>query len=253
MIAELDPKLTAALIVAVTAILTLVLKWWLSKYFHLFKLKSEHEYEQRQQIKKILSQNKIRLLDACERLNLRLWNFFNHKHEREWHKADKYYLVSFTYWMVVVFSWIRKLEMEMVYVDTTISSKVDMEFIKYIHVFPQVMCDAGLFAKLSYDSKHPTDHFFRGKLDSMADSLIAESKVMTSTEFEANDKAQQEIRDMSSFIEKLLPNSELSWGRVKCLHLLVIAFLNSFGYDFQRTKRSKYKNYYQNRSTRELK
>lgn len=117
------------LITLLIALFAPKLKEIFDRRFQLFKLQSEHEYEQRREVKKILSKNKIQLLNACEELNHRLWNFYGENYLKKWHQIsdidvhEHYYFVSFIYRFIAVFVWVRKIEKEMVYLDTTFAFK----------------------------------------------------------------------------------------------------------------------------------
>lgn len=140
-----DPKIIAALISAFVSILTvllaLFLKAWFERHFLIFKLEAEHHYEQKKRVKEVIAKHKTQLLDSSETLNHRLWNFAdNYKHN--WHKikdintlTNHYYLASFSYRILAFFAWVRKIESEMVYLDTTIASRKDLNLIKFLRIF----------------------------------------------------------------------------------------------------------------------
>jgi hypothetical protein len=153
-----DPKVVAALISAIVSIivvlLSFLLKTWFERYFLLFRLEAEHRYEQKKKIKDVIAKNKTPLLDAGESLNHRLWNFaVNYK--EGWHKISgeldpdqHYYLASFTYRVLAFFAWVRRVENQMVYLDATIASRDDLNFLKFLRLLDQVMCDTALFKGL---------------------------------------------------------------------------------------------------------
>lgn len=151
-----DPKVIAAIISASVSIITVILsfmfKSFFERHFYVFKLESEHQYEQRKKIKEILSRNKIHLLSASDSLRHRLWNLLEN-YPKNWHVVrnemdfvDSYYLRSFVYRILCFFAWIRKLEREIVYLDTTVASKQDLELIKFLRLFPAILCDVQLFS-----------------------------------------------------------------------------------------------------------
>lgn len=251
---NLDPRIVAAIIAAITSVITLVLslvfKSLFEKYFYEFKLGMEYKYEQRKKIKSILSKNKIQLLNSCESLNHRLWNFTAH-YQDKWHfvsgqysETNNYYFNSFVYRLMCVFAWIKKTEDEMVYLDTTTALREDMEFIKYLRILPQLFYDVALFKDLPYDDFYETDHFFRQNLEKMAQCLINGDAVCTYSQFELDlDKYAKELRTACRFIDGLSPDeNRLRWDRLQLFHLTLIAFLNSFGYDFQVTSDDKIRN-----------
>ena len=248
-----DPKVVSAVIAAITSILTLLLtsliKSVYERKFHIFKLEAEHRYEQRKKIKEILSSNKIHLINACESPNHRMWNFSSN-HTEKWHcvdgeytKKEHYYFHSFVYRVICVYAWIKKIENEMVYLDTTIATKEDLELIKFLRVFPEILCDLFLVNGLEYDANHQTDHLFTGTLDHMACSLLVNGNVCDFSSFQANlDKYIPNLEPLCKLIECMSPDEErYRWDRFQILHYTIIAFLNAYGYDFQVTRDSKLK------------
>ena len=158
-----DPKIQAAVISAIISVITVLLSFFLKsiyeRHFHIFKLESEHEYEQRKKIKEVIAKHKTQLLDSAESLNHRLWNF-SEKHNKNWHTVknlkllhEHYYLASFTYRMLAFFAWMRKVEREMVFLDGTVATKQDLNFVKYLKIFPQLLCDVTLFEGLDYNRR----------------------------------------------------------------------------------------------------
>lgn len=251
---SIDPKIVAAIIAAITSLITLFItalfKPLWEKYFHLFKLESEYRYEQRKRIKQILSKNKIQLLNNCDSLNHRFWNFTKNYPEG-WHSIDgnyaetkNYYFNSFVFRIIVVFSWIKKIENEMLYLDTTIATKEDLEFIKFLRLLPQLLCDVSLFKSFQYDANRQTDHIFRNILEGMAESLVVDDKVITFSDYQ--DKIvdySRKIAIMCRFIDGMSPDDtdRLRWDRLQIFHFALMAFLNTFGYDFQHTSKNKLK------------
>ncbi|WP_371380437.1 hypothetical protein [Sporomusa aerivorans] len=231
------------MITLIIALFTPKLKELFDRQFQLFKLQSEHEYEQRKEVKKILSKNKIQLLNACEELNHRLWNFYGENYLKKWHKIDvidvyeHYYFVSFIYRFIAVFAWVRKIEKEMVYLDTTFALQEDLDFIKFLRLLPQILYDAELYKGYSYERSMATDHFFRGQLENLAEKFITEDRVCDFTDFCKNFNAYiDEIIPVCNFLNDISPNEDrLRWDRLQILHITIMAFLNTFGYDFQYT------------------
>ncbi|KAB0509269.1 hypothetical protein [Pseudomonas moorei] len=165
-----DPNVQSALIAASTTLTVLFLRalakpvW--ERSFHKFKLESDYRYDQRKRVREAISKYKVPLLNSAEYLNHRLWNFSKNAPEA-WHVKsadeqikDKYYLQSFCYRFLLFFAICRKVDLELVFLDSTVSTKEDLELLKYLKCFPHFFCDAGIFEGLNYDHSKPTDHFF---------------------------------------------------------------------------------------------
>lgn len=248
---DFDPKIIAALISSVVTVFmfiasSIVKSIW-EKNFHNFKLKADHKYEQRKKIKEAISKHKVRLMDSSESLNHRLWNFSDNC-DKKWHKLrdDKtinelYYLESFTYRFLSFFAWCRKIEKEMLYLDSTISDSEDLEFIKYLKIFPQMFCDTALFYGHEYDASHATDHFFKDDFLHMVDSLITDEGVITYSEFKRKSDSAEYMK-MVNYIDGISDKKAcLRWYSLSLFHFVLMAFLTKFGYDFQQTSKDKLK------------
>jgi len=254
---NLDSKIIAAIIAAIVSILTLIIslstKNFLEKRIHFFKLKTEHEFEQRKKIKSVLSGNKIRLINSCDSMNHRFYNFSNN-HGKKWHFVDiennmpptgNYYFISFVYRILAVLAWTRKIEKEMVFLDSTIATDDDLIFIKYLRLFSFVFCDLDSIAKdFTVDSFTATDHFFRNDFDEMSEILLKENDIISYDEFEKDfAKFYPRIKGLCQFIDGINEKeNRLRWDRLQLLHLSIIGFLNKFGYDYQKWDKDKIKN-----------
>ena len=177
----LTPQTQAAIIAALTALLTTVLsfltKSWIEKRIHLNKLESEYRYEQQKNLKALLSKNKMRLLNAGESLNHRLWNHIEN-HSENWLSSRGNYYYSFVYRFVSFFAYIRQIEKELIYIDSTFAGKKDLEFIKFLRTFPQLFSDTTLFNGENYDKNFATDHFFRNNFEQICESFIKNNEVI---------------------------------------------------------------------------
>ncbi|MBO2659712.1 hypothetical protein [Shewanella algae] len=243
-----DPKIIAAVVSGSVTLSVLILKgltkpFW-EKHFHHFKIRTEHRYEQKKKIKEAISKYKVPLIDAAESLNHRLWNFSGNC-SKDWLTfkpkekiKDKYYLQSFCYRYLVFFAWCRKIEKELVYLDSTLSDKDDLYFVKYLKTMQNIFCDVSLFDGRNYDSEHAVDHFFKDQLLSMADSLITESGVVSFSEFQTwNISKYKKVSDYFSTISK---NQDCNkWFALHGFHFVLMAFLSKYGYDYQKTSKCK--------------
>ncbi|PSV38507.1 hypothetical protein [Photobacterium sp. GB-210] len=215
---------------------------------HIEKLDKTHEHEERKKIKEVISKNKVSIIDAAEALNHRMWNF-NYNYSEEWHvKSGKdidaqYYLYSFTYRLLVFFSWCNALEKEMVYLDSTIADEKDLDFVKFLKIFPQLMCDASLFDGLDYDYSNDTDHFFRNNFQSSLNQMNTKDGVISFDEFKSGiEKKEIDVDKIIAFLSGINPNEErLRWFRLEAMHYVLLMFINTFGYDFQYTKSTKFR------------
>ncbi|OPY64651.1 MAG: hypothetical protein A4E62_02817 [Syntrophorhabdus sp. PtaU1.Bin002] len=233
----------------VTVLLSFLLKAWFERYFLIFKLEAEHRYEQKKKIKEVIAKNKTSLLDAAESLNHRLWNF-SKNYEKGWHKLSgklvpdsHYYLASFAYRILSFYAWVRRVEIQMVYLDATVASRDDLNFLKFLRLFEQTMCDTVLFEGLKYNSFYSRDHFFKNNFVHMCECFWKNDEIMSYADFKSNTAGcLEEAEPMVDFLSGMNPEeSRLRWDRLQALHYVLLMFLNSYGYEFQRTSIDKIK------------
>jgi hypothetical protein len=247
-----DAKFSAAIVAAITTIftffITLLTKNYIENRLLKSKLKTEHDFEQRKEIKRILAKNKVHLLNACENLNHRLWNFATN-HDKGWldingkfNDTHYYYFHSFIYRFLVVLAWIKKIEQEIVWLDTTISSKDDLYLIKFLKIFPQIFCDLSFSTQENPNGDYAVDHFFRNDFNELPNAVIKEDEVISYSDFISNTDKYDSLNKIYQYFDGLNPDEDRErWDRLNLLNLLLIIFLNSYGYDFQKTDEKKMK------------
>lgn len=244
-----DPKIQSAMIAAAVAILTLLLRaltkpiW--ERSFHKFKLDSDYKYDQRKKVREAISKYKVPLLNSAESLNHRLWNFSKNASEA-WHIrkdeeniSDKYYLLSFCYRFLLFFSLCRKVDLELVYLDSTVSTKKDLELLKYLKLFPQIFTDTEIFKGAGYNRSVATDHFFSDEFRELVSAMSDDDKVLSYSEFKKKVEEDKFAHLISYFSGVSLNHSCLRWQVLNSFHFILMAFLNDYGYDFQKTSKQK--------------
>ena len=247
-----ETKITIAIISAVVSLITVFLSFMLKStfesYFHVFKLDKDHEYEQRKKIKEVISRNKIRIIDAAESLNHRMWNF-NNNHNENWHIYEKdkfpeqYYLSSFVYRILIFFAWCRSTEKEMIYIDSTLATDKDLYFVKFLKILPQILCDGMLFKGLKYDHNHDKDNFFKNDFLALVEQMQDNDVMLSYESFKEKIKKKEiDVIKVVDFISGMSPEEErLRWSRLQAMHYVLLMFINTYGYDFQYTESSQIK------------
>jgi hypothetical protein len=245
----LESNVTAAIVGGISgiigAIISLVTKRFIETSILSSKLKTEHNFEQRKKIMEVLSKYKVQLLNACEDLGHRLNNFDGNKNYKDMkkggnYKKPEYYFHSFAYRIICVFGWIRKIENEMIFLDTTLASSRDLDFLKFLRLFPRVFCNISVVeAKETKDKRE--DSFTRHTFEVLSASILTDTGVKSYTEF-VNDlpDLQAELGFLFEFLDGITPREDRRrWHRLKLLHALLIVFLNTYGYDFQKSDNEK--------------
>ncbi len=244
-----SPNIQSALIAATVTIVTLILRalakpLW-ERSFHNFKLESEYKYDQKKRIREAISKYKVPLLNAAESLNHRLWNFSKNSQEA-WHiqkpeenLSEKYYLVSFCYRFLLFFALCQKIELELVFLDSTVSTDKDLEMLKYLKFFPQLFCDAALFEGRGYDPSKPKDHFFGDDFRALISKLSEGDNLISFSEFKAKTIESEFAAILNYFSGVSVDQSCNRWQALNAFHFMLMPFLNDYGYDFQGTPHSK--------------
>lgn len=231
----------------ISAIVSAAISYYFRKREIRNRLEVEYEYEQRKKLRELIGRYHGRLLNASDSLNRRLWNFYA-KHEQGWlvvngdYSPDYYYFHSFTHRFLNVFSLIRLFEREALYVDARIAEKKDFVFLKYIGALRWCITDVALFDGLTYGDFHQTDHFFADNFRHYCDSCIESDGNFI--EFDAFVNRVQEDRSLDevlAFFDSLCFTEErYRCDRLIALHLLLMAFINAFGYAEQQNSEEQF-------------
>lgn len=239
------PTFMAALVSAFVTVFLFILKGiftplW-SKYFLVYKIEVEHSHEQKKKIKEAISKYKMPLLDSAETLNHRLWNFSGNC-SKGWHNldsnkvlADQYYLQTFCYRFLAFYAWCLKFERELIYLDVTLSDEKDLSFVKYIKTLQNIFCDASMLNGTGYDNEHDVDHFFKDDLVGMVEKMFSSSGgIITYSEFK--ERHEIDYKKVCTYISTVANDKSCNkWNLINCFHFILMAFLSTFGYDYQKT------------------
>ncbi|WP_160128812.1 hypothetical protein [Kordia antarctica] len=248
---KMSDSLITTLIAGGTGLISsLITIYWLKpkidRKFHIFQLEENYKHEQAKKIKEIIGQYKSQLLNSAEHLHSRLKNYSKNCSENwlevngDYH-TNHYYIDTMVYRFLNFFAYIKLVEDNLEYLDTTNSENDDMEMIRYFRIFADVISDVDLFKGSDYDANNQSDHIFRNRFEQYYECLIQEKKIISFNLFEdRKDELIEYIQPIYMFFDgmnKTEPRYRLE--RLKCFHCILISFLNHFGYDFQETKLTK--------------
>lgn len=244
---EID--IITAIIAAGTSILTTtIFKPIWDKHFIKFQLKQNYIANQSKKAKEHIALHKSTLLKSAELLNQRLKNFAKN-HNNGWlnlsgnYLNNSHYIDTTVYRFLSFFSQIRIIEKDLIFIDTTIAQRTDLRMLKYFRAFNEVMCDADLFEGFQYDFNYQTDHFFTSPFINLTNTMIHNDKVIELEDFlHLKNSSLNKIEIVYKFFDSINPSeNRLRCERLKAFHILLISFLNEYGYDYQKTSKEKLK------------
>jgi hypothetical protein len=236
--------LVAGLSPIMTVVLLELVKIFMEKRRGGSPIEAEHAREQAKKIKEVITKHKVSYLNDIEALSRTLWALSSN-YWTGWHKIQGDHeaamknkqIVLFMYRTIAVLAWTKKIDFELSYCDTTLAVKRDMDFIRYIRLLPQTLYEVVLYRGLNQDASGAHDYFFRPDLEKMAETLVKAEKIRSFGEFESYlPRYCKRLTPMCEFIDDITPDeARLRWDRLKIFHLVLIAILNDFGFDFQKT------------------
>jgi hypothetical protein len=247
---RLETPVQAALIATVVGFISGMIgsyfKYFLDKSALRDKIQVEYEYAERKKLRELIGLYHGRMLETAERLNNRLWNLQENE-SKGWldmegayaQPEDNYYFTSTVYRMIAILSLLRLFEEDAIFIDARIARQGELTFLKFTKALQWAFTDGELFKGTGYDSFWQTDHIFHDKLRLLCDSCINQGKIISIEDFQERLKhpeRQESIMPILSFFDGLRADEKrLRWDRIIAFHLLLMAFINSFGYDNQKS------------------
>ncbi len=224
----------------VSAVVTGSITAWTKRSENRHKMAVDYEYEQRRKLRALIGLYHGRLLQAVESLSHRMENLYTN-YDKRWldRGNDKagYYLSSTVFRFLHVSALIRQLESEALLLDPRIASKQDFAFLSFVAALHWVMTDVALFEGLPYDPFNERDHFFSDHLRRYSKCCVEVDRLLTYDEFEAGPAMSSVLAPVFAFFSGLHRDEDrYRWDRMVAMHLLLMAFLNVFGYKRQHCK-----------------
>lgn len=242
---EMDPTLAAAVVGAlfgvVGSLIAIPLRYLIDKRAIRHRLRMEYEHAQRKELKGLIARYLGRMLEACGSFNHRMWNLY--KEAQEQYLAvgsdlseEHYYIDSMVHRFLAVCILIRGFEKEALYLDPRLVDKGDVEINRLFQAMRWSLTDVALFDGLPYDSFESSDHFFSDQLRQIADDAMSDGELLSRRELRERAAAGDAVADVYSFFDGInSTENRYRWDRLIVFHLLVMAFLNSYGDDTQKT------------------
>lgn len=233
---------------AVTAILTTIIKSYVDDWNYQKKLQKDLDFEQQSKVKTTISKYKGQLINALDSLHNRL-KFLARPEGQEMLNSgtaeEKYDIrMSTLYRFLSSFAWIQKINDELIHFDPTKAHEDDLIMMKFFRVFPHVFQDKEMEEGMT-NAGNPDSLILRNTFEETYKCMLNDKGVDSYTEFLKNyPKNKSQIEAVEKYFTDFKPSEESTrWERVYTFHLLIMGFLNKFGYDFQQTEEKKIKEY----------
>jgi hypothetical protein len=242
----LDAEVSAVVIAAATALVTTLAaapaRLFVDGRLQRSKVELEYEHEQRKALRSKIGLYHGRLLEAALDLNYRLVNL-NVNWSKGWLKVggeyrsssgSQYYLRTTVFRFVKLAGLANHFEREAIVVDARIADTAERAFVRYPKAFRWAMTDVKLFGSLQYDISHADQHFFTDQLRQLCTLAWNSAEELEFDQFEKLVVRDPGLDELLEFFDGIEPG-QLRWDRLICLQLLLMAFINSYGYDYQRS------------------
>lgn len=247
---SLDPRLQAGIIAGIVGLLTgfvgPIVTHYLDRWALSHRLDTEYRHDERKKLRQLIGEFHGRVLAVADRLNGRMSNLQRNE-GKGWLNVDGsygdprayYYFTSTIERFLALHVRLREFQDKAIFIDARIAKADDLLFLSFCKALQWVTTDTALFKGLPYDSFSATDHMFAGKLDVACEAFLKDGEPMTLGEFEKRletSGASEDMQPVFEFFDGLRSNeTRLRWDRMVAFHLLLIAFVNHFGYTIQAT------------------
>jgi pimeloyl-ACP methyl ester carboxylesterase len=244
---NLNPALAAAVVSAVvslvvaliTALLAPTVKYGLDMRLERRKLELVYIAEQSKSLRDRIGFHKGTILNAAEELGNRMRNYQETLHAPRWLRSRGYYARTFAFRILAYWYAISRFSREAVYIDAAVATKGDWAFVKAVKLNLDIWSEVGLFEGLGYSGDFAADHFFSGQIDSLVDAFTnsEHNHAITGSEFnQLIDNGTNKFDLVFNYLSELQRTAwQLKYQRLVASHLVIIATVNSFGYDHQKT------------------
>ena len=175
-----------------------------------------------------------------------MWKLYRN-HELNWLHIEsdvtesKHYFLSFCYRFCNLFSVIRQFEREAIFVESRIATERDQKIVKFAEALRWCVTDVDLFDGLDYDPGQCRDHIyadtFRDLLDGYQSGGEGVKRYSEFKESALESGAPEEVLSLFNSLSK--SESRFRWDRLVALHLLVVLFVNTIGYEEQKTSQKR--------------
>lgn len=243
---NLNPTLAAAIVSAVVslsvaliaALLGPTVKYGFDRRLERRKLELAYIAEQSKALRDRIGFHKGTILIAVGDLASRIRNYEETLDAPTWLQGRGYYARTFAFRILAYWYAISSFSQEALYIDAAVATKGDWAFVKVVKLNLDIWSEPGLFEGLDYSAFRATDHFFSGQITSLINAFkhSEHDRAVTWPEFEQLLNAGTNDFDrVFRYLNQLQRTTwQLKYQRLVASHLVLIATVNSFGYDHQR-------------------
>jgi hypothetical protein len=228
----------AVVVAFVTTLLAAPVRLWVEQRLVSDRLRTEQEFEQRRELRKLIGQFHGRLVEAAERLHYRMLNIYAHDPDRWLTSPDGFYVRTTAYRLLHLIGLARSFEREAYYVDARIAYPNDLDFVRFVKAFLWVLSEPELFSGLDYDESRSTDHFFADQLRLVGEAFCPRDGECLEMKafFDMFKESDGPFEDVKEFLVGLQRDEDrYRWDRLVALDFLLIGFLNTVGYGVHKT------------------
>jgi hypothetical protein len=200
----------------------------------------DYEYAERRKLREAIGRHHGRVLDAADSWNGRMRNLYDHE-GKGWlsvgsnYGADNHYFESTVCRFLTLMARVRLFERDALFIDGRFADTSDLAFLRYMRALRMFMTDARVSEDVPGGQEFSArDHFFADQLRRLADAIIDGDDVVPAAELFERMKAGK-LDPVCAFFDGLRRDEDrVRWDRIVAHHLVVMAFVNSFGDEVQR-------------------
>src|SRR5215212_848907 len=243
-----QPAVIAAVVALLSSIVTTVITIWFKDFLVVKsllrdKLTTEYEYDQRKKLRELIGSYHGRVLLSADSLSRRTKNLLDSNEAKKWRKADggynqpeNYYFRTTVYRFLELYTYAHRFETQALFIDSRIADEQDFLFMQYVETFLRIAGDTHLYDDLDYDERESREHILIDNLREVCESCWQGEDFATIEGFRTMLRRTPgtSLRSVLEFLEGLGTDERpLRYDRMVSLHLLLMAFINTFGYEYQ--------------------
>jgi hypothetical protein len=239
-------SLLASAFTLFTTVISGPIKYWFDNMALTAKLNIEYRYKNLAELQNLTRRYKGLLLAGAESLNTRFWNLYKNE-SNLWMDVNGDYLVPRYYFR----SWVQRLarvvatatafENEALYIDQAIATETDFQFIYMLKSWTYVLSNVALFEGTDYDKSRQYDHLFQDTVRSIGEAAWVDGHFASDDQFEVLMSSHRDVRSLCALLDGIKSSEKrLRWDRLVCFHILLLIFLNTFGYPVHKSSEEQF-------------